>query len=125
MNIRNFKSSITDIPTYLDGYFDLYKIVDNDDVFPIDKLKLEVEMVPFKMISISDRLRLEADQRNVELSYKLRLPEYKTLDTMHMIKINDEFHRVYNVYHFTNKDGYNETDVTLIRYDREVDIIDN
>lgn len=125
MNIRNFKSSITQIPTYLDGYFDLYAIVDDDGVFPIDKAKLVVEMVPFEMISISDRLRFEADQRQIEVTYKLRIQQDKSLNSMHLLKINGQWHRVYNVYHFMNKDGYPQSDVTLIYYDREVEIIDH
>jgi hypothetical protein len=36
VNMQNFKSSITEIPTYLDGYFRLFEIKQTDDHFPIE-----------------------------------------------------------------------------------------
>ena len=125
MNTRRFKSDITEIPTYLDGYFDVYKIIDNDDLFPKDKAKLVVEMFPYELLSFYDRTMFEADQRNIELTHKLRISQYKELDSMHLVKIGNEWHRVYNTIHFLNKDGYPQTDITLIKYNRKVDIIDH
>lgn len=124
--MSNFKLNITQIPTYLDGYFDLYQIVQNeDDVFPIDKAKLVVELVPFELLSISDRLRFEADQREVELTYKLRTHQDKSLNSLHLVRLNDEWHKVYNVYHFRNKEGYPQSDITLVKFEREVEIVDH
>jgi hypothetical protein len=35
---------------------------------------------------------------------------------MNVLKIGKEYHKVYNAYHFTNSDGFKETDLTLEEY---------
>ena len=35
---------------------------------------------------------------------------------MNVLKIGNEYHKVYNVYHFINDEGYKETDLTLENY---------
>ena len=66
--MQNFKSSITKIPTYLDGMFRLFEIKQTTDHFPIEYLKNTEKDVFFEELSISDRLRFEAEQREKELT---------------------------------------------------------
>lgn len=121
MSTRNFKSSITQLPTYLDGYFNLFKISDGGEVFPQDKITLVAKNFPFKMLSISDSLRFQEQQRDIEITYKLRIAQTRQIGSLHLIQMEDGWHEVNNVFHFINKDGYPETDITLTKYNKEVE----
>ena len=35
---------------------------------------------------------------------------------MNVLKIGNEYHKVYNAYHFTNNEGFKQTDLTLVEY---------
>ena len=124
-SMLSYKLNTSTVPTYFDGYFDVYKIIDDDGVYPVDKVKLIVEMFPFELLSFYDRTKFEADARGIELTHKLRIDQFKELNSLHLLKINDEWHKVYNVIHFRNKEGYAQTDITLVKYDRKVEVIDN
>ena len=39
---------------------------------------------------------------------------------MSVVKINEDYYKVYNCYHFADKDGYLQTDVTLVNWDGDV-----
>lgn len=69
-------------------------------------------------MSISDRLRFDAEERKKEITYKLRIPQTKEITSLHVVKIGNEYHKVFNAYHFTNKDGFKQTDLTLEEYPR-------
>lgn len=116
----NFKRS-TLIPTYLDGAFQIYSIqIDDDNDFQIEYLRDEQQKMPYKQLSISDRLRIETQGRDKAITYKLRIPYSPLLSVNHVAKIGEEYHRVFNTYHFENKDGFKETDVTFEEYPRAV-----
>lgn len=120
--MQNYKLNITTLPTYLDGYFELFEIKTTDDVLPVDYLqKTDLEFA-FEFRSIGDRLRFEADAREVELTHKLRMDQTKMITSLHVLKIGDEYHKVFNTYHFTNKDGFKQTDITLEKYRQDIDI---
>lgn len=122
VNMRNYKSSITTLPTYLDGYFELFEIKTGDDVLPVDYLLETGLLFAFEFRSIGDRIRFEADAREIELTHKIRMDQTKMITSLHVLKIGEEFHKVFNTYHFTNKDGYKQTDITLQKYRQEIDI---
>ena len=42
----------------------------------------------------------------------------KEIDSFCVIKIGEKYHKVFNAYHFTNKDGFKQTDLTLEDYSR-------
>ena len=107
----------TTIPTYNDGCFKLFEIKQKNTTYPEEYIK-EVTNKPiwFKELSISDKLRFDAEQRDKELTIKIRIPQIKEITSMNVLKIEKQYHKVYNVYHFINDEGYKETDLTLENY---------
>lgn len=114
--ILNFKENITSIPVYNDGIFEIYDIVQSNDVFPVEKIKSTGKSMYFEELSITDKLKFSAEERNINLTLKLRIPQTKELNTMNVLKIGNLYHKVYNVFHFTNAEGFRQTDLTLIEY---------
>lgn len=113
----NYKGNITSIPTYNDGKFKLYKIMQKDGTYPVEYIKeIANKSMWFKELSISDRLKFDAEQREKNLTMKIRIPQTKEITSMNVLKIGKEYHKVYNAYHFTNSEGFKETDLTLEEY---------
>lgn len=117
MNYKEITLSRTTIPTYNDGCFKLFEIKQKDTTYPEEYIK-EVTNKPiwFKELSISDKLRFDAEQRDKELTIKIRIPQIKEITSMNVLKIGEKYHKVYNAYHFVNDEGYKETDLTLENY---------
>ena len=72
----------------------------------------------FEELSISDKLRFESEERKRKLSLKIRIPQMKEITSLNVVKIGNEYHKVFNAYHFTNNDGFKQTDLTLEEYPR-------
>lgn len=116
VSILNYRQSITNLPTYNDGIFEIFQIKTTDDTYSIEYIKTTRKKMYFEELSISDKLRFEAEQRDKNLTLKIRIPQTKEITSMNVLKIGKEYHKVYNVYHFTNKDGFKQSDLTLIDY---------
>ena len=114
----SYKQSITNLPTYNDGKFRLFEIKQTEDTYPVEYLHDTGYDIWFEELSISDRLKFEAEERKKKITYKLRIPQTKQINSLCVVKIGDEYHKVYNAYHFTNKDGIKQTDLTLEEYPR-------
>lgn len=105
------------IPTYNDGKFSLYEIKQTDDVYPVEYLKkVNNKSMWFRELSISDKLKFEIEERRKKITMKIRIPQTKEITVMNVLKIGKFFYKVYNSYHFTNNDGFKETDLTLEEY---------
>lgn len=113
-----YKQNITNLPTYNDGKFRLFEIKQTTDTFPVEYLHDTGKVIWFEELSISDRLRFEAEERKKNITYKIRIPQIKSIDSLCVVKIGNQYHKVYNAYHFTNKDGFKQTDLTLVEYPR-------
>lgn len=113
-----YKQNITNLPTYNDGKFRLFEIKQTDSTYPVEYLHDTGNDIWFEELSISDRLRFEAEERKKKITYKLRIPQIKEINSLCVVKIGDEYHKVFNAYHFTNKDGFKQTDLTLEEYPR-------
>lgn len=110
-------NTITKIPNYLDGKFDLFEIKQYEKgKFPVEYLKDSKKSMFFQELSITDKLQFEAEQRDRKLTMKIRIPQTKEITALNVLKIGDKYHKVYNAYHFTNKEGFKETDLTLEIY---------
>ena len=117
--MQNYKmNTITNIPTYLDGKFRIFEIKQTKDVYHTEYLHDTEKDIWFEELSITDKLKFEAEERNKKITYKLRIPQTKQITSLHVLKIGEGYHKVYNTYHFTNKDGYKQTDLTLEEYPR-------
>lgn len=114
----HYKQNITDLPTYNDGKFRIFEIRQTEDTFPVEFIHDTGKEVWFEELSISDKLKFEAEERKRKITCKLRIPQIKDLNSLCVVKIGNEYHKVFNAYHFTNKDGYKQTDVTLEEYPR-------
>lgn len=114
----NYKQSITNLPTYNDGKFRLFEIHQTKTTYPVEYLKDTGKDIWFEELSISDRLRFDAEERKKKITYKLRIPQTKEITSLHVVKIGKEYNKVFNAYHFTDKDGFKQTDLTLEEYPR-------
>lgn len=113
-----YKQNITNLPTYNDGTFKLFQIKQTNEDFPLEYLKDTGEEIWFEELSISDKLKFEAEERKKNITYKLRIPQRKDITSLNVVKIDNTYHKVFNAYHFTNSDGYKQTDLTLELYPR-------
>lgn len=113
-----YKQSITNLPTYNDGVFKLFQIKQTEETYPLEYIKDTGEEIWFEELSISDKIKFEAEERKKNITYKLRIPQRKDITSLNVVKINDTYHKVFNAYHFTNSDGYKQTDLTLELYPR-------
>lgn len=117
MNYKENILSRTNLPTYNDGKFELFEIKQKDNTYPEEYIKkIPNKSMWFKELSISDKLRFDAEQREKNLTIKIRIPETKEITSMNVLKIGEKYHKVYNAYHFINNEGYRETDLTLEDY---------
>lgn len=114
-----YKQNITTLPVYNDGFFKLFEIKQTDDKFAIEYLHDSGKAnIWFEELSISDRLRFDAEERKKKITYKLRIPQMKEINSLCVVKIGNKYHKVFNAYHFTNKEGFKQTDLTLEEYPR-------
>lgn len=113
-----YKQNITNLPTYNDGKFRLLEIKQTETTYPVEYLHDTGKDFWFEELSISDRLRFEAEEREKKITCKIRITQTKQINSLCVVKIGNEYHKVYNCYHFTNKDGIKQTDLTLEEYPR-------
>lgn len=112
-----------ELPEYTDGCLRLYRIKedtskDYPETYPEDT-KLDIW---FREISVYDKVRYEFDQGGKEITMKIRIPQYKGIDSKCMCLIDGEQHLVYNATHVKDKYGFPETELTLIRPERKISI---
>ena len=113
----NYKLNITTkIPTYIDGKFRIFDIKQKTGHYPLEYLHDTTKEMWFEELSITDKLKFEAEQRDKKLTLKIRIPQTKEITSLNVLKIGNDYHKVYNAYHFTNSEGYKQTDLTLEKY---------
>ncbi len=111
------------IPEYTDGCFKLYKIKqDNSQDYPKDYLEDQKMVIWYREISVYDRVRYELEQGGKEVTMKIRIPEYKKIDSKCACEIEGQIHQVYNAAHIKDRFGFPETELTLIRMEKELDV---
>lgn len=113
------KKQIQHPPAYIDGAFSLYDLVDipdedNPDA-PIRKIRARVMgTIPFRDLSVYDRTRLTFQQAGVEITHKLAIPRWDGINTLCVCLIDGVQYKVYNVAQTMTRDGFPETEITLI-----------
>ena len=108
------------MPAYNDGCFALYDIVDVPDPdapdFPVKKIKArEIGPVGYRELAIYDRTRLTFEQADTELTKKIAIPRWDGIDSNCVCVINGIQHKVFNAAHVISKQGYIETELTLVK----------
>lgn len=122
MSLQNFNSNII-LPSYNDGFFNVYEIKSNDLVTYPDEFLIDLKKtVFFTEISVTDTQKISASDRKINIIKKIRISQNKFLNPNHVLKINEIYYKIFNTFHFTNQDGFPETDISLQKYDREIKI---
>ena len=116
-------SKLSTLPNFNDGLLSIYKTM-NDETsdYPKDYYTLEIENVGFEELSISDRRRYEYDERNIKVVKRIRTHKMSELDSLKVIKIQDDYYYVYNIYDFIDRDGFIKVDVSLIKIVSDLDV---
>ena len=55
------------IPIYNDGYFELYRIEESDDLYATKKLVNQNTQIWYEEFSITDKLRSQLNYQNVDI----------------------------------------------------------
>lgn len=112
-----------ELPEYTDGAFKLLRIEEDTTTdFPQKKLADTGMLFWYRELSVYDRLRYEFEQGKKEITMKIRIPQYKGIDSMCACEIDENIHQVYNATHVRDKNGFSETELTLIRPEKEIKI---
>lgn len=112
-----------ELPEYTDGCLRLFRIKDDTTQdYPEKYIEDTALVIWFRQISVFDKIKYEFNQGGKEITMKLRIPQYKDIDSECMCLIDGMQHLVYNATHVKDKYGFPETELTLIRPEREMDI---
>ena len=68
--MKNYERTITNIPIYNDGCFRLFEIKQTDTTYPIEYLHSTGQEIWFEELSISDKLKFDAEERKKKITYK-------------------------------------------------------
>ena len=111
------------IPEYTSGCFRLHRIeqIKVDD-YPKEVLADTGFDIWYREISVFDKTRYQLEQGGKEVTMKIRIPQFKEIDSKCICEIEGTRHLVYNAAHVVDKNGNRETELTLIRPGRELEI---
>lgn len=111
------------LPEYTDGILHLYKVKNDLSCdYPQEVLEDTGLDIWYREISVFDKLRYEFDQGGKEITMKIRIPRYKGVDSTCICVIEDRQHLVFNAAHVLDKDGFPETELTLTKPEREMEL---
>lgn len=112
-------------PEYTDGVFDLYRIkTEKLGDYPVEHLESQNLKVWYAEISVYDRVRYELGQGGIEVTMKIRIPRFKEIDSKCVCMIDGRQHRVYNAAQIVDKNGFPQSELTLIKPEQEVEVRD-
>ena len=75
--------------------------------------------VCYEELSVSDKLRSSLEGNCIDITTKIRIPyiSKKYIDSNSVVEINEKIHKVYNVYCFTDNNGFKKLDITLTNWE--------
>lgn len=114
--MQHYKLNITELPTYFDGKYEVYKIKQTDDLRPKEYIESTKKTGYFDELSISDAIKFANESRQQKIVKKIRISQDKNIDSLSVLKIEKSFYKVFNAYHFTNNNGFKQSDITLEEY---------
>lgn len=107
-------------PVYNDGMFEIFKIKESDDIAVQTSLEDTCVKMTYRDLGISDRLRSDLDAHDINIQLKIRTADARRIvSSDNVLKIEGTYYKVYNVYHFLNNDGIQESDITLVNWSGE------
>lgn len=111
------------MPEYVDGYLEVYRIKhDTSSDYPREVLEKIGLGLCYREISVFDRTRYELEQGGKEITMKIRMPQCREIDSKCVCEIDGKMHLVYNATHVLDKNEIPETELTLIRPGKELEI---
>ncbi len=109
-----------ELPEYTDGCLRVCQIKnDTSKDYPEEYLEDEGLDLWYREISVFDKVKYEFNQGGKEITMKLRIPQCRVIDSKCVCVIDGVQHLVYNATHVKDKYGFPETELTLIRPERE------
>lgn len=121
MTIQHYKLNITNLPNYNDGSFLLFNIISSNTTFPYEILeKVQDDEFFFEELSLSDSIIFENEKRTKKIKRKIRISQDRDITSRNVLLIDDEYYKVFNIYHFKNKDGIPQSDITLEEYNNPI-----
>lgn len=110
------------MPIYNDGLFKVFEIIEDDSVQANTSLQSKDISMTYQELGISDRLRSDLDSHDIDIQLKIRVPYVKGfIDSMSVLKIDEHYYKVYNIYHFVDSNGFKQSDITLVNWEGEYD----
>lgn len=106
------------LPNYLDGVMEVYEtsIVDNEGYLS-EKINATGRKIFFESLAIYDRLKIDSEAMGVELSKKLLIAAEESLEINDVVKINNNFYKIYNLNYIIDKrDGFKKIETTLTKF---------
>lgn len=103
--------------TYNDGYARIFHILEEDTLHPGYDLEDVGYDLWFEEISVSDRLRSTLNAADIDVKRKIRTPYDPNINAMTVLKIKEEYYKVYNSYYFKDKNGFQKLDITLVEWE--------
>lgn len=116
------------MPTYNDGCFTLYDIVDIPDQeapdFPVRMISARaIGPIGYREMAIYDRTRLTFQQTDTELTKKIAIPQWDGINSDCVVIISGVQHKVYNCAHVISMQGYPETELTLVSPEVQYEVV--
>lgn len=113
------------MPAYTDGCFALYDITDR--VIEDDQIRGILERpgfdeIWFQELAVYDRTRVTFEQADMEISKKIRIPKWDGISSNCVCMIGGIQYKVYNKADVVSRQGYLETELTLIRPDMDYEV---
>lgn len=102
-------------PTYNSGIIDLYIRKDDNGIYPKTVLKSCQKGIWFRELNIYDSMKVEFNKNSINVNMKIAIPQYRKIDSRYVVRIGKDFYTIYNIVHVTTKDGFKESELTLIR----------
>ena len=109
------------LPEYTSGCFDLYDIVDADGERKIRRRR--IGQVWFRETAVYDRTRVTFEQADIEVTRKIRIPKWEGISAACVCMIDGTQHKVFNKADVLSKQGYPETELTLISPPMDYEVI--
>lgn len=114
-------------PAYTDGNFTLYDIVDQSiNGCPDFKQRViksrGLADIWYRQLSIYDRTRLTFEQADTAVTMKLVIPRWTGINSDCVVVIDGVQHKVFNCAHVISKQGYAETEITLINPEMQYEV---
>ena len=107
-------------PVYNDGCFILYDIVNVTSAstpdYPEKKISDRgIGPIGYRELAIFDRTRITFEQADKEISMKIAIPAWDGISSDCVCMIDGVQHKVFNCAAVISKQGYRETELTLIK----------